>query len=143
MPTDRGVSASGIAKHIGDIKDFLGCHGYCRDNHRKLICGHRPGLLLCTSAPVHRASNIARVVFWMPWGGINGHPALAMAKGAEDDTPGVGTRARLSDGPAVFFRVLEGFTNVSMWMVRHGRLYSARCWCLWYSHYTMRTSSSV
>jgi hypothetical protein len=31
-----------------------------------------------------------------------------MAKRAEDDMPGMGTRARLSDGPALLFRILQG-----------------------------------
>ena len=47
-----------------------------------------------------------------------------MAKGAEDDAPGVGTWARLSDRPSVVFCILQGFTNVSMWMVSHGCLCS-------------------
>src|SRR5262249_44637914 len=95
-----------------------------RDNHRELIRGHRPGLLLCTSAPVHRASNITRVVFRMPRCGINGHPALAMAKGAKDDTLRMSTWARLSDRPSVVFCILQGFTNVCMRMVSHGCLCS-------------------
>src|SRR5438128_1945554 len=66
MPTDRGISASGIAENIGSIKDFLRRHGHCRNNHRELICGHH-SLLLCTRAPVHRASNIAHVLFRIPW----------------------------------------------------------------------------
>ena len=47
-----------------------------------------------------------------------------MAKGAKDDTPGVGTWARLSERPSVVFCILQGFTNVSMRMISHGRLCS-------------------
>jgi hypothetical protein len=42
-----------------------------------------------------------------------------MAKGAVDDTPGVGARAGLSDSPAMLFRVLQSFTNISVGMVGH------------------------
>jgi hypothetical protein len=42
-----------------------------------------------------------------------------MAKRAGDDTPGMGARARLSDGPAMLFRMLQSFTNISVWMVGH------------------------
>ena len=42
-----------------------------------------------------------------------------MAKRAGDDTPGVGPRAGLSDGPAMLFRMLQSFTNISVWMIDH------------------------
>jgi hypothetical protein len=42
-----------------------------------------------------------------------------MAKRAGDDTPGVSTRAGLSDGPALLFRMLQSFTNISVRMVDH------------------------
>jgi hypothetical protein len=42
-----------------------------------------------------------------------------MAKRAGDDTPCMGARAGLSDGPAILFRMLQGFTNISVWMVDH------------------------
>jgi hypothetical protein len=42
-----------------------------------------------------------------------------MAKRAGDDTPGMGTRAGLPDGPAILFRMLQSFTNISVRMVDH------------------------
>jgi hypothetical protein len=42
-----------------------------------------------------------------------------MAKRAVDDTPDMGTRARLPDGPAMLFRMVQSFTNISVWMVDH------------------------
>jgi hypothetical protein len=42
-----------------------------------------------------------------------------MAKRAGDDTPGVSTRAGLSDGPAMLFCMLQSFTNISIGMVDH------------------------
>jgi predicted amino acid-binding ACT domain protein len=42
-----------------------------------------------------------------------------MAKRAEDDTPGMGARAGFSDGLAMLFRMLQGVTNISVWMVDH------------------------
>src|SRR5262245_7528339 len=122
MPTDRRVGASGVAQRIGGIEDFLWCQRHHWDNHGELISGHHPGLLLCTRAPVYRAPNVSRVPFRIPRCRVNGHPALSMPKGAEDDTPGMGTRTRLSDRPALLFRILQGFTNVPIRMVGHWRL---------------------
>jgi predicted amino acid-binding ACT domain protein len=42
-----------------------------------------------------------------------------VAKRAGDDTPGVGARAGFSDGPAMLLRMLQSFTNISVWMVDH------------------------
>ena len=42
-----------------------------------------------------------------------------MAKRAGYDTLGMGARAGLSDGPAMLFRMLQGVTNISVWMVDH------------------------
>jgi hypothetical protein len=42
-----------------------------------------------------------------------------MAKRAGYDTLGMGARAGLSDGPAMLFRMLQSFTNISVWMVDH------------------------
>jgi hypothetical protein len=42
-----------------------------------------------------------------------------MAKRAGDDTPGMGARPGLSDGPTMLFRILQSFTNISVWMIDH------------------------
>ena len=49
-----------------------------------------------------------------------------MAKRAGDDAPGMGARAGLSDGPALLFRMLQGFTNMFVRMVGHFLLLPAR-----------------
>src|SRR5262245_2419047 len=106
MPTDRRVGASSVAQCIGGVEDFIWFHRHRWDNHGELISGHHQGLLLYTRTPVHCASNVSCVPFRIPRCRVNGHPALSMPKGAEDDTPGMGTRTRLSDHPALLFRIL-------------------------------------
>jgi len=53
----------------------------------------------------------------------------------------MGTRAGLSDGPALFFRILQGFTNMSVRMVGHFLVCPSRCSFLRYSNYTMTSES--
>ena len=65
-----------------------------------------------------------------------------MAKRAEDVTPGMGTRAKLSDGPALLLRILQGFMNMSVRMVGHCLVCFCRGVFFWYSNHTMTSESS-
>src|SRR2546430_3448012 len=101
MSTDRRVSASCVAECLGGIEDFFRRHGHHWYKYRELIVSHTQVLLLRTSTSVHCASNVSRVLFRIPRCRVNSHPTRPVAKGAEDDTLGMRTWARLSDRPAV------------------------------------------
>jgi hypothetical protein len=94
-------------------------HRCCGYNHGKAIIGHHQVLPLCTGATVYGALNVPRMPFGIPWRRVNCHPAFPVAKPAVDHAPCLGARSRLSDCPALFFRMLQSVSNISVWMAGH------------------------
>lgn len=57
--------------------------------------------------------------FGIPWRRVNCHPAFPVAKPAVDHAPCMGARSRFSDCPALFFRMLQSVSNISVGMAGH------------------------
>ena len=76
-------------------------------------------LPLFTRATVYGSLDVPSMLFGIPWRRVNRHPAFSVAKPTVDHAPCMGTRSRLSDRPALLFRMCQSCSNKSVWMASH------------------------